>query len=151
MNTQIKTRQGRRVAQAALRSCGSFEQRRDLRNYPTFISLNAELVACRTSRQRELASSKRREINSDRQTNELSMTLGRGLLLLGFACLRLGDYRPPIKADQNASNQWRAGFVFLWRPTATPRSAHFAPVGRGKQSLQRSVLQSSGIALPFRR
>ena len=52
-NNQIKTRQGCRVAQAALGSCGSFEQRRDLRGYPTFISLNAEVVVCRTSRQRE--------------------------------------------------------------------------------------------------
>src|SRR6516162_10601617 len=55
VNTQIKTRQGDRFAQAALRLCSSFVQRRDLRNYPTFIRLNVELVASRTSRQRERA------------------------------------------------------------------------------------------------
>ena len=55
VNTQIKTRQGDRFAQAALRLCSSFVQRRDLRNYPTFIRLNVELVASRTSRQREPA------------------------------------------------------------------------------------------------
>src|SRR5215469_11049088 len=48
-NTLVNTRQGRRFAQAALRLCGSLEQRRDLGTCPTFISLNAELVACRTS------------------------------------------------------------------------------------------------------
>ena len=55
VNTQIKTRQGDRFAQAALRLCSSFVQRRDLRNYPTFIRLNVELVGSRTSRQREPA------------------------------------------------------------------------------------------------
>jgi hypothetical protein len=41
----------RRFAQAALKSCGSLEQRHDLGTCPTFMSLTAELVACRTSRQ----------------------------------------------------------------------------------------------------
>ena len=45
----VNTRPGRRIAQAALKSCGSFEQRRDLGTCPTFIPLNVELVACRTS------------------------------------------------------------------------------------------------------
>src|SRR5262249_45242105 len=35
--------------------------------------------------------------------------------------------------------------------TTTARSARFAPVGRGQQSLQRSVVQSGGIALAFHR
>jgi hypothetical protein len=48
-NTLVNSRQGRRVAQAALNLCHSLEQRRDLGICPTFISLNAELVACRTS------------------------------------------------------------------------------------------------------
>jgi hypothetical protein len=48
-NTLVKVRQGRRFAQAALKLCGSLEQRRDLGTYPTFMSLNVELVACRTS------------------------------------------------------------------------------------------------------
>ena len=43
------TRAGRRNARAALNLCGSLEQRRDLGTCPTFISLNAKLVACRTS------------------------------------------------------------------------------------------------------
>jgi hypothetical protein len=50
-NTLLNTRQRRRFAQAALKLCGSLEQRRDLGTCPTFIPLNAELVACRTSRQ----------------------------------------------------------------------------------------------------
>ena len=50
----VNARPGRRIAQAALKSCGSFEQRRDLGTCPTFISLSAELVWCRTSRQRPL-------------------------------------------------------------------------------------------------
>src|SRR5262249_52400978 len=52
-NTLVNTRQGRRIAQAALNLCRSLEQRRDLGTCPTFISLNADLVACRTLRQRE--------------------------------------------------------------------------------------------------
>src|SRR5262249_11477052 len=44
----VNTRQGRRVAQAALKLCRSFE-RRDLRTFISVISLNAELVSCRTS------------------------------------------------------------------------------------------------------
>src|SRR5215469_787980 len=51
-NTLVNTRQGRRFAQAALKLCGSLEQRRDLGACPTFISLNVELVACRTSTKR---------------------------------------------------------------------------------------------------
>jgi hypothetical protein len=39
---------GRRCARAALKSCGSFEQHPDLATFPTFIRLNAELVAYRT-------------------------------------------------------------------------------------------------------
>ena len=48
MNILVNTRQGRRVAQAALKLCRSFE-RRDLRTFISVISLNAELVSCRTS------------------------------------------------------------------------------------------------------
>jgi hypothetical protein len=47
-----KYTQGRRFAQAALKLCGSLEQRCDLGACPTFISLNVELVACRTSTRR---------------------------------------------------------------------------------------------------
>jgi ERF superfamily len=50
-NTLVNTRQGRRFAQAARKLCGSLRYR-DLATCPTFISLNAELVACRASRQR---------------------------------------------------------------------------------------------------
>ena len=48
----VNTRPGRRIAQAALKSCRSLEQRRDLGTCPTFISLSAELVGCRTSTRR---------------------------------------------------------------------------------------------------
>ena len=51
-NTLVNTRLGRPFAQAARSLCDSLEQRRDLGTCPTFISLTAELVACRTSRQR---------------------------------------------------------------------------------------------------
>jgi hypothetical protein len=51
-NTLLNSCQGRRFAQAALKLCGSLEQRRDLGTCPTFTSLNAELVACHTSSQR---------------------------------------------------------------------------------------------------
>jgi hypothetical protein len=47
-NILVNTGQGRRVAQAALELCGSPE-RRDLGTFISIISLNAELVACRTS------------------------------------------------------------------------------------------------------
>jgi hypothetical protein len=47
-NTLVNTRQGRRFAQAALKLCGWLGQRRDLGACPTFLSLNVELVACRT-------------------------------------------------------------------------------------------------------
>jgi hypothetical protein len=47
-NILVNTRQGRRVAQAALELCRSPE-RRDLRTFISIISLNAELVACRRS------------------------------------------------------------------------------------------------------
>ena len=59
-NTLVNSRQGRRVAQAALNLCRSLEQRRDLGICPTFISLNAELVACRTSTGWKLRQYKRR-------------------------------------------------------------------------------------------
>ena|SRR5262252_3594524 len=59
-NTPVNTRQGRRIAQAALNLCGSLEQPRDLGTCPTFISLNAELVACRTSTPWKLRQHKRR-------------------------------------------------------------------------------------------
>jgi hypothetical protein len=36
-------------------------------------------------------------------------------------------------------------------PDTAAQSARFAPVGRGQQSLQRSVVQSGGIALAFHR
>src|SRR6516225_10870058 len=48
-NPLVNTRPGRRIAQAALNLCRSLEQRRDLGTCPTFISLSAELVGCRTS------------------------------------------------------------------------------------------------------
>jgi hypothetical protein len=51
-NALLNTCKGHRFAQAALKSCGSLEQPRDLGTCPTFMSLTAELVACRTSRQR---------------------------------------------------------------------------------------------------
>ena len=47
-NSQINTRQGCRFAQAALELCGSPE-RRDSATFISSMSLNAELVACRTS------------------------------------------------------------------------------------------------------
>jgi hypothetical protein len=53
-NTLVDTRHDRRFAQAARNLCGSLEQRRDLATCPTFILLNAELVACRTSTPRTL-------------------------------------------------------------------------------------------------
>src|ERR1700757_4851810 len=53
-NAPVNARQGRRFAQTALKQCGSLEQRRDLATCPTFIPLNAELVACRTLRQLSL-------------------------------------------------------------------------------------------------
>jgi hypothetical protein len=42
MNTLVKIRQDRRFAQAALKLCGSLEQRCDLGTCPTFIPLNVE-------------------------------------------------------------------------------------------------------------
>ena len=48
-NTLVNTRQGRRIAQAALNLCRWLEQHHDLGTCLTFISLNAKLVACRTS------------------------------------------------------------------------------------------------------
>src|SRR5262249_31698086 len=50
-NPLVNTRPGRRFAQAALKSCGSVGYR-DQATCPTFVSLNAELVACRTSKKR---------------------------------------------------------------------------------------------------
>ena len=55
-NTRLNTRHRRRLAQAALKLCGSREQRRDLGTCPTFLPLNAELVACRTSKMESLRS-----------------------------------------------------------------------------------------------
>ena len=46
-NILLNTRHGRRIAQAALELCRSLE-RRDLRIFISIMSLNAELVACRT-------------------------------------------------------------------------------------------------------
>jgi hypothetical protein len=54
-NILVATRQNRRFVQAALKSCGSLEEHRDLETCPTFTSLNAELVACRTSTTRNEA------------------------------------------------------------------------------------------------
>ena len=45
-NTLANTRQGYRIAQAALNLCGSLEQRRDLATCPSFTLLNGELAAC---------------------------------------------------------------------------------------------------------
>ena len=59
-NPLVNARPGRRIAQAALNLCGSLEQPRDLGTCPTFISLNAELVACRTSTPGKLRQHKRR-------------------------------------------------------------------------------------------
>jgi hypothetical protein len=47
MNILLITRQGRRVAQAALELCRSLE-RRDLVTFISSMSLNAERMACRT-------------------------------------------------------------------------------------------------------
>jgi hypothetical protein len=52
-NALINVRQCRRFAHSALKPCGLLEQRRDLATCPSFIPLNAELAACRTSSQRE--------------------------------------------------------------------------------------------------
>ena len=52
-NALINVGQCRRFAHSALKPCGLLEQRRDLATCPSFIPLNAELAACRTSRQRE--------------------------------------------------------------------------------------------------
>jgi hypothetical protein len=54
--TLLNTHHGRRLAQAALKLCGSLEQRRDLRTCPTFLPLNAEFVVCRTSKMESLRS-----------------------------------------------------------------------------------------------
>src|SRR5215470_2828641 len=48
-NPLVNTRPGRPFAQAARSLCDSLEQRRDLGTCLSFISLNAELVASRTS------------------------------------------------------------------------------------------------------
>ena len=52
-STLVNTCHGRRFAQAALKPCGSLEERRDLAICPTFMFLNAEPAACGTSRQLE--------------------------------------------------------------------------------------------------
>jgi hypothetical protein len=50
--------------------------------------LNVELVVSHASKRPELAPRERSKINSDRHINKLSaVTVGRWLLLLGFACL----------------------------------------------------------------
>ena len=56
MNFLLGMRQRRRRAQAALKLCGSLEQRRDLGTCPAFIPLNAEFVVCRTSKMESLRS-----------------------------------------------------------------------------------------------
>ena len=58
-NSLINARQHGRIAQPAVISCGSLGYR-DLATCPTFISLNAELVACRTSTPWKLRQHKRR-------------------------------------------------------------------------------------------
>ena len=45
-----------RRAQAALKLCGSLEQRRDLATCPAFTPLNVDLVTCRTSKMESLRS-----------------------------------------------------------------------------------------------
>ena len=55
-NTLLNTCQGRRLAQPALKLCSWREQRRDLGTCPTFLPLNAKLVACRTSKMESLRS-----------------------------------------------------------------------------------------------
>jgi len=49
----MNTRQVPRFAQAAVKSCGSLEQHLDLAICLILVPSNAELVACRTSRERE--------------------------------------------------------------------------------------------------
>ena len=55
-NTLLNTCQGRRFAQPALKLWSWREQRRDLAICQTFLPLNAELVACRTSKMESLRS-----------------------------------------------------------------------------------------------
>jgi hypothetical protein len=49
----MNTHQVPRFAQVAVKSCGSLKQRLDLATCLALVPLNAELVACRTSRERE--------------------------------------------------------------------------------------------------
>src|SRR5215471_10759804 len=58
-NPLVNTRPGRRFARAALKSCGSVGYR-DQATSPTFIFLNAKLVACHTSTPWKLRQHKRR-------------------------------------------------------------------------------------------
>src|SRR3974377_1355940 len=65
-NILVITHQGRRVAQVALELWRSLE-RRDLRTFISITSLNAELVACRTSTPWKSRQHKRRFGRSYRQ------------------------------------------------------------------------------------
>jgi hypothetical protein len=55
-NTLLNTCQGRRFARPALKLWSWREQHRDLGTCPTFLPLNAEPVACRTSKMESLRS-----------------------------------------------------------------------------------------------
>jgi hypothetical protein len=92
-NTLVNTRQRRRFAQAALKLCGSLEQRRDLGTCPTFIPLNAELVACCTSRQR----TSRQRTSRQRERDYWLIDLG--------AKRRLSDCA--IEGSAPTGNPWR--------------------------------------------
>jgi hypothetical protein len=89
----LPTRQRRRFAQAALELCGSLEQRRDLGTCPTFIPLNAELVACCTSRQR----TSRQRTSRQRERDYWLIDLG--------AKRRLSDCA--IEGSAPTGNPWR--------------------------------------------
>src|SRR5262249_10315367 len=73
-NTLLNTRPGRCIAQAALNLCRSLEQRRDLGTCPTFISLSAELVGCRTSTRRAKQHERRRVRSRDGDCRSVANT-----------------------------------------------------------------------------
>jgi hypothetical protein len=77
-NVLAITRQGRRVAQAAFESCASLA-RRDFVTFISSMSLNAELVACRTSTPWKSRQHKRRFRRSYRQARRQA-TAGRAVM-----------------------------------------------------------------------
>jgi len=90
-NTLLNLCQGRRFAQTALELGGSLEHRRDLETYPTFMSLTAGLVACRTSSQRRSRQHGRDHPhnagrNSDRQLRCLAWSWPLVLIAMPAKC-----------------------------------------------------------------